>query len=292
MEAVGALTSRASSRAALVMAVLLAAVVGSPRAAATPELTVSATFDPSTALFGDRVVARVVVQADRDALETDRLRLVADVAPLSSLGPALVSSRAHAHRLVVTYELAAVCIVEECLATPDARSIRLPPVRADAPRRQGGLAEAHAVWPMLRLGGRVKAADLARSRPPFRSDVSAPAPTYRVAPDTLALLLDVAAALLASAAFGVAAWRVVAVVRRKRALDTRTELARALAAVRDAESAPPEQRRRAVGLLARLLGKRDLRLAGDAADLAWSEPKPTSVQLAELADRVAREVGS
>jgi hypothetical protein len=290
---VGALMFRASSRMrVVVIVVVLAGVVGSARAAATPELTVGTRFDPSRALFGDRVVARVIVQADRDALETDRLRVVADVAPLTPLGPALVSSTARGRRLVVAYEVTAVCIVEECLGTRGARSVRLPRVRIDAPRRQGGLAQARAAWPVLRLGGRVKTADLARSRPPFRSDVSVPAASYRVAPTTLALMLDVAAALLASVGVGIAVWRPLTLARRKRALDKRSELARALAAVRAAESAPTEQRRRAVGLLARLLAKRDLRLAGDAADLAWSEPSPTPVELAGLADRVAREVGS
>jgi hypothetical protein len=290
---VGALTSRASSRAALVaIFVLLTAVGGSARAASTPELTVSAAFDPATVLFGDRILARVVVQADRDALETDRLRIVADISPLSPLGRAHGSSRAHGHRLVVTYEVAAVCIVEQCLSTHDARSLRLPSVRVDAPQREGGLAQARAVWPVLRIGGRVKMADLARSRPPFRSDLSTPAATYRIAPKTLALLLDIAAALLASAGAGVASWRALTLLQRRRRLDTRSELERALAAVRAAESAPLEQRRRAVGLLARLLAKRNLRLAAAAADLAWSEPKPTPVELAGLVDRVTREVGS
>jgi hypothetical protein len=145
---------------------------------------------------------------------------------------------------------------------------------------------------VLRIGGRVKMADLARSRPPFRSDLSTPAATYRIAPKTLALLLDIAAALLASAGAGVASWRALTLLQRRRRLDTRSELERALAAVRAAESADLEQRRRAVGLLARLLAKRNLRLAAAAAALAWSEPKPTPVELAGLADRVTREVGS
>lgn len=289
----GALTPRAPSRAALVATLLLLpAVGGSARAAATPELAVSTAFYPAKALFGDRVLARVVVLADRDALETDRLRIVADISPLTPLGRAHVSNRAHGHRLVVTYEVAAVCIVEQCLATHHARSLRLAAVRVDVPRRGGGLAQARALWPVLRIGGRVKTADLARSRPPFRSDLSAPAATYRIAPDTLALLLDIAAALFASAGAGVASWRALALLLRRSKLDKRSELERALAAVRAAESAPPEQRRRAVGLLARLLAKRNLRLAGDAADLAWSEPKPTPVELARLADHVTREVGS
>jgi hypothetical protein len=292
-EPVGALTSRASSRTALVaIFVLLTAVGGSARAAAAPELKVSTAFEPATALFGDRILARVVVQADRNALETDRLRIVADISPLTPLGRAHVSSRTQGHRTVFTYEVAAICIVEQCLATHDARSLQLPSARVDAPRRGGGLLQAHAVWPVLRIGGRVKTADLVRSRPPFRSDLSAPATTYRIAPETLSLLLDIAAALLASAGVGVASRRALTLLRHRRSLDTRSELERALAAVRAAESAPPEQRRRAVGLLARLLPKRNLRLSGDAADLAWSEPKPTPVELAGLADRVTREVGS
>ena len=288
----GALTSRASSRTALMAIVLLlTAVGGSARAAAAPELTVSAAFDPATVLFGDRIVARVVVHADRDALDTNRLRIVADISPLTPLGRAHVSNSVHGPRLVVTYEVAAVCIVEQCLATHGARALRLPSARVGAPRRGGGLAQARAVWPVLRIGGRVKMADLARSRPPFRSDLSTPAATYRIAPKTLALLLDIAAALLALAGVGVASLRALTLLRRRRRLDTRSELERALAAVRAAESAPLDERRRAVGLLARLLAKRNLRLAGDAADLAWSEPKPTPVELAGLADRVTREVG-
>jgi hypothetical protein len=275
----------------MAIVLLLTAVGGSARAAAAPELTVSAAFDPATVLFGDRIVARVVVHADRDALDTNRLRIVADISPLTPLGRAHVSNSVHGPRLVVTYEVAAVCIVEQCLATHGARSLRLPSARVGAPRRGGGLAQARAVWPVLRIGGRVKMADLARSRPPFRSDLSTPAATYRIAPKTLALLLDIAAALLALAGVGVASLRALTLLRRRRRLDTRSELERALAAVRAAESAPLDERRRAVGLLARLLAKRNLRLAGDAADLAWSEPKPTPVELAGLADRVTREVG-
>jgi hypothetical protein len=276
----------------MAIVLLLTAVGGSARAAAAPELTVSAAFDPATVLFGDRILARVVVHADRDVLDTNRLRIVADISPLTPLGRAHVSNSVHGSRLVVTYEVAAVCIVEQCLATHGARALRLPSARVGAPRRGGGLAQARAVWPVLRIGGRVKMADLARSRPPFRSDLSTPAATYRIAPKTLALLLDIAAALLALAGVGVASLRALTLLQRRRRLDTRSELERALAAVRAAESAPLEQRRRAVGLLARLLAKRNLRLAGDAADLAWSEPKPTPVELAGLADRVTREVGS
>ncbi|HEX3056926.1 MAG TPA: hypothetical protein VHP82_12395, partial [Gaiellaceae bacterium] len=69
----------------MAIVLLLTAVGGSARAAAAPELTVSAAFDPATVLFGDRILARVVVHADRDVLDTNRLRIVADISPLTPL---------------------------------------------------------------------------------------------------------------------------------------------------------------------------------------------------------------
>ena len=69
-----------------------------------------------------------------------------------------------------------------------------------------------------------------------------------------------------------------------------TGLERALALAREAEQRPPPDRRRALGLLARLLGPRDPRLAGAADDLAWSAPAPTSDELAELVTEVERKV--
>jgi hypothetical protein len=80
-------------------------------------------------------------------------------------------------------------------------------------------------------------------------------------------------------------------VRRRRTPDTRSALERALALVREAESREPEDRRRAVGLLARVLRRRDDGLARAAGDLAWSEPEPAPSELAALVSRVGDEVG-
>jgi hypothetical protein len=250
-------------------------------------LVVRASFDPPAAQFGDRVVARVVVLADRSVLDTSKLHVTEDVAPLTTLGPARVSRTTRGRLLVVSYELPTVCVTERCLA----KRLRLPAARADAPRRSGGILRAETAWPVLEMRGRVTAADLAKSPPPLRGDTSAPSVTYRIAPATLSFLLDLAAALLAAAGVSVAAWQAAILLRRKRAPETRDELERALALVREAETRPPEDRRRAVGLLARLLRQRDERLAGDAGDLAWSEPKPAPDELAALAERVVREVG-
>ena len=188
--------------------------------------------------------------------------------------------------LTVSIALPAVCLDEQCLAKSGSMRLRLPAVRADAPRRGGGVQHATAAWPLLELRSRVDAADLAASPLPFRGDTNAPAVTYRVAPGTLALLLDVLASLLVVAGVALAAWQVAARVRRRRALDTRTELERALALVRAAQTRPPRDRRLAVGLLARLLRPRDPGLAGAAGDLAWSRPEPAADAVAELADEV------
>jgi hypothetical protein len=69
-----------------------------------------------------------------------------------------------------------------------------------------------------------------------------------------------------------------------------TGLERALALAREAERRPTPDRRRALGLLARLLGSRDPNLAGAIDELAWSAPAPTPDALAKLVNRVEREV--
>ena len=288
----GALTRLAliavAAIAAAVTAVLLighaAPVHGVPPATA---LVVRASFDPPAVQFGDRVVARVDVLADRSVLDTSKLHVTEDVAPLTALGAARVSRTVRGRLLVVSYELPTVCVTEQCIA----KQLQLPAARAAAPRRGGGVVRVKTAWPVLEIRGRVTAADLTRSRPPLRSDTSMPSVTYRIAPATLSFLLDLAAALLAAAGVALGAWQAAVLLRRKRAFDTRDELERALALVREAETRPPEDRRRAVGLLARLLRQRDERLAGDAGDLAWSEPKPAPEQLAALAERVVREAG-
>ncbi len=95
--------------------------------------------------------------------------------------------------------------------------------------------------------------------------------------------------MLVVAGVALATWQIVSRARRRRSVDSRTELERALALVREAQTRTPRDRRLAVGLLARLLRPRDASLAGDAGDLAWSEPPPATDAVAELADKVERE---
>jgi catechol 2,3-dioxygenase-like lactoylglutathione lyase family enzyme len=105
-------------------------------------------------------------------------------------------------------------------------------------------------------------------------------------PGTLARLLEALALLLVLAAAAVGARQVRAAVRRRRSLDRRSELERAVDFVRDALSRPPPDRRRALGLLARVLSRRDVPLSAAADELAWSKPEPVPERMAELAERV------
>jgi hypothetical protein len=239
--------------------------------------------------FGDRVVARVVVLADRSLLDTRRLLISAGVAPLSQLAAPQVTHANRGRLAVETYAVPAVCIDERCLAGRRPRQLRPPAVHVTAPRAHGGTIAAAARWPMLEVRGRVDAADLASGRPSFRADRSFPAVTYRMSPHRLATWLDVIAALLAVAGVAWAAWQAAVLVRRRRSLDARSELERAVALVREAETRPADDRRRAVGLLARILRSGDAPLAPEAGDLAWSRPKPDPSELAALAARVEGE---
>jgi len=81
-------------------------------------------------------------------------------------------------------------------------------------------------------------------------------------------------------------------MRRRRVEPTTDELERALRLAREAEGRQVSDRRRALGLLARLLGSRDRRLSGAASELAWAKPEPEGAALATLVADVERELPS
>jgi hypothetical protein len=105
-------------------------------------------------------------------------------------------------------------------------------------------------------------------------------------------LLDGAAVVLALAGGTLAVYEARRRARRRRGEPTVDELERALRLAREAENRPPPDRRRALGLLARLLDARDRRLSGTASDLAWAEPEPEQAALATFVADVEREVTS
>jgi hypothetical protein len=269
--------------AAAWLAVLALAV---PAQAAESPLVVR-TSAPATVLFGDRVPMRVTVTANRDEVDVSTIRVVEPLAPMTQLEPTRATSATRGPVEVVTYEVTAACLEQRCVTANGTRVLDLPPVRVSA-TAPDGLAEASASWPDITVRGRTPAT--ARdSTGQFRTDLDPPRVTYRVTPDRTSMFLLLAAAGLATIALALAAVRAIRTVRRRNEVPL-TELERALLLVRQSEKRPPADRRRAVGLLARVLGGREPTLAEDASTLAWSAREPTPDSVSVLVDDVGRAV--
>ena len=272
----------------------LVAVCLHPASSAAASVEQSAPIEVQTSLratapFGQPLTARVVVVLQRDAVEADRLRVTAPLEPLTQLAASRVSRSSRGDTDVVTYDVSAACLDQRCVAPDGARKLRLPVVRAEVPLRTGSLVSATGHWPTLTIRGRVRASDITRSPLPFKSDLEAPKVTYRFAPSRLTGVLVAIALGLALTAVALATIHVARMVRRHRFVEM-GELERALALARSSESRSAEDRRRALGLLARVLGARGQRLAPATSTLAWSAPLPSPGSVSTLVEQVEHEV--
>jgi hypothetical protein len=273
----------------------IAAVAVLAAAAVTPQRPVAARagFDRTRMGFADRIRARIVIKLDRERVDPSKLVVSSRLFPFGPIAPSTTKRTTRGRVLVIDTTTTLACLQESCLTErgKDFRAFTFPPVQVRVRDRRGRELTARAPWPVVAVERRVSE-DEARSRPPpFRAYVAAPAPTYRFTPSRLALWLEVAAALLAVAAAALAGVAANAVLRarrpRRKQLD---ELERALVLVREARTRPPADRRKAAGLLARLLGRRDVPLAGSAERIAWSRPAPTTEALSELVTTAEQEV--
>ena len=275
----------------VLVAVLLAAAMFPGVAAAGP-LVVRATFDVSTVEFGGTINAHVVVLLDGARVRPDSLRIIDDVAPLAPFSSTRTARIGNGDMVTVTVARTYGCYSSACVAANGDATPSLPKVTASVVTRDGKTVRATATWPTLHVRGRVSKADLARSRPPFQADTTPGPPSYRLAPSTLAWLLDGLALVAALAAAALAAHTGLRLLRRRRAAPAADELERALRLAREAEARPAPDRRRALGLLARLLGARDRGLSGAASELAWARPEPEGAALATFVADVERELPS
>jgi hypothetical protein len=269
----------------------LAAAFSGPAAAAAgpqPPVSVRPSLPPGVG-FATPVTAHVVVVLRRDAVESDRARIATPIAPLTLLEPTHVSRASRGDVDVVTVELRAACLDQRCVSATGVRRLVLPSVEVEVPGRDGTPITAKALWPRLAVRGRVTAADMARSPLPFRADLGAPRVSYRVSPSALTAVLVVLAASLALIAVVLAGQQVVRSERRRHIV-VLTDLQRALALARSSETRSAPDRRRALGLLARVLGAREDRLATATSALAWSAPSPTPGSTSDLVDEVEREL--
>ena len=275
---IGSIAAAALAAAAVVA---IAHGDGSGGSGPAPAARVDASLDHMAVDFGDPVTATLTVTAPSDAA----VHVEQNIAPLAQLGTTRVTRVTRGGTQTVTYAARGSCLDDRCLARSGVKRVTLRPATVTV-----GGQKTTAAWPILKIQRRVTPADAAQARPPLRSDTTPPPVTYRVSPDRLAVALEVLAALLAAAAVLLAGATAAAIYRRRQTPEPLTGLERALALARDAERRPAPDRRRALELLARLLGTRDPALADDAEQLAWSEPAPTPVALADLVTEVEEKV--
>lgn len=262
--------------------VLFLAGVLAPPAAAAP-LEARASFDDATVQFGDLIHTRVSVVAD-GSVRAGSIHVVDDPAPLTIVSLPRTSRAGD----VIEVTRDAICLTSACVSDSGSATPKLAPALVTATLTNGRTVHVSVRWPELTVRGRVTSGDLGRARPPFRASLLPPAPTYSTAPDTLAWLLDAAAVVLGLCAVALVFVQVRRWLRRRARAAPADELERALRLARQAELRPPPDRRRAAGLLARLLGERDPALAGNASALAWAEPQPEPEQLETLVGEVER----
>lgn len=278
--------------AALVLVAMLGGGAGAP--APTRALSVSTSIAPTPVFFGDLVTARAEVLVDSRRIDPDALRIEAGFAPYSLVGRPQESRSDSGHVTSIDLRYTLQCLVEACL--PQRNGVALPKLRMRTPLRNGGTATESASWPRVDVVSRVESAALATDPPPWRQQLALPAVSYRVRPGPLAAALTLGAAVLALSVFAFVGREVG---RRRRLLVERARfrsaLARALDLARASAARGPDDRRRALALLARVLafdpnGGRGL--APAAARLAWGRAEPSSTGLESLVDEVERTVGS
>lgn len=269
--------------ATLVAAVLASAAPFAP----------STSLDPATPNFADRVTATATVVFDRGEVDPGSLRAVGGFGPLEVLaGPDVQRHDVGAGKTAVDFRWIVACLDEDCVPGDAPRTIALPPLRLSGTREDGSQATVVVRWPALAIAGRVSRAEAGKATPPFRRETGLPQASYRVSPDQLANVLDILAVVLVGAA-GVIGARALLRTRRRREherLARLTPLERALLYARESEARPPSDRRRALGLLGRVLGGTESTLGDQASTLAWSPPEPSADQVVSVVDDVEREV--
>lgn len=275
---------------ALAAAGLLAGGAGAA-AAADPALSVSAALSTRVSTVGDRVTGTVTVAVDGRLADPASLRVAADLSPLTEVAPATESRTQRGQLLIVRYRAVAACLTAGCVPDGRARRIALSRVRVEVVRRDRRAVTAAASWPQLTIGSRVTPAQAAATKPPFRRETAVSPPTYAADPGLAAALLDAAAGLLGAVALAWAARRLARLRRERSRAPALTGLARALQLARESTLRPPADRRRALGLLARLLAARAPELAVEADGLAWAPPPPAADAVCALVDEVGEEVG-
>jgi hypothetical protein len=258
-------------------------------ASAAPRLAVQASLTPASAFFGDPVTALVTVDYDASAVQGSSVRVEADFEPFEQTGTASVTTRRVGTEVTAFYRYGLQCLGDGCLPTSSTRLIRLHPVVVIAVSGRAQISASGQV-PALLISSRLQSSDLAGSTPPFRFPAQMPPAVYRLSPAGLGDALIALAAVLATGALALVGLEISRALTRSRARRVRvlTPLEAALEATRQAALRPDAaDRRKAIGILARILSATGHRTLAESSDgVAWSETPPSPTRAQTLADDV------
>ena len=293
-----ALAALAAGALALLAGILALAVIRSGRPTTAPParaLAVATSVSPRPAFFGDLLTARTEVLADATRIDPNSVRLEAEFFPYTEARAPLRSSSRSGPVVALGYRFPISCLSADCVPGPGIRRVVLPLLVVRARLRNGHETVVRKTWPQIALAPRVDQTALRTSPLGWRRQLALPPVSYRAAPGTLLVLLACAAAL----ALGALAIVAVEYARWTRLRDTRagalSRVGLALALARESMRRNPDDRRKALALLARVLAGKDPdadRLAAAAEELAWSRGRPDPDRVGALADEIEREVSA
>ena len=271
---------------AVAILLVIAHHTSAPRAQAAGAPAIRASFDQPTVQFGDALTLHVAARLDNRTVLPDTFRLTSGVSPLTTLGRSVTTRTTRGHVTVISVSIPTACIVTACVADPGETHVSLPVVSAQVTGTDGRPRPLSTTWPRLVIGSRVSTRDLEHRAPPLRTDTALAAPSYRIAPRRLGLLLDAAAVVLAAVGIWFGARQITAIVRDRRNPADVDQLAEALRLLCESGTRATPDRRRAIGLLARVLERRGHEHADASNNLAWSRSAPTPESASELAARI------
>ncbi len=267
-------------------AAFLAAGV-SPGLGTTNPIAVRTSVSSRSIYFADALTVRVTVIVDRRVIRAASVHPRAAFGDWDRLAPTRETSIVSGPYQIQTWLFEVACLQTTCLPHAGTLRVEFPEVVVSATTVDGASRTVRRAWPSVSIAQRFGASTKGAS-PVFDLDQDLPKLTFRVDPTRLAYALDAAAAL-----FGILAFFVVArmLLSRRPARGGNTPaLARALMLVRQSVVRPADDRRRAVGLLARVLDRdRATSLSATASDLAWSAGEPSPERLEGLVEMVETE---
>jgi len=289
------LRSHALAAGALVLLAVLSPDAAAASVPARP-LMVSTSISPRPSFFGDVLAARSEVLVDANRVDPKSVRVETDFFPYTQTSAPLRSSSRSGPLVALGYRFPISCLSGDCAPGPGIRRVVLPLLVVRARLRDGRATVVRARWPQIAVAPRVDESALRTSPLGWRRQLAVPAVSYRVSPGTLLAVLLACAAVLMLAALALVA---VEYARWTRLRETRasalSRLGLALALARESMRRNPDDRRKALALLARVLDSQDPqgdRLASAAEKLAWSRERPDPDRMGALADEVEREVSA